>query len=92
MEIKYGNGQTKAGPGVSITLDGNDVAMAIDLWLQMNGVDAHGPRTIRINNTICRDVEAHVYVDASGYVIDMNEKRFNGSGIEEKPVVLKLVK
>jgi hypothetical protein len=100
MDITYGNFQgamaSDAGPGVSIHLDGNEVASAIYLWLQMQGIDVQGPRTVKINNIICREVGAHVFVDPSGYVVDENGKCFNGSGveknIEENKVTLKLVK
>lgn len=77
MEIKYGNGKTQEGPGVSIELTGNEIAIAIDAWLVAQGVTVRGPRTIRLNGTICRDVNAHVYVDPSGFVIADGEK-FDG--------------
>lgn len=77
MEIKYGEGKTQYGPGVSIELTGNEVATAIDAWLVAHGVHVSGPRTISLNDTICRDVNANIYVDPSGFVIADGEK-FDG--------------
>jgi len=42
MNIQYGKGTTKYGPGVSIELTGNEVANAIDAWLVAHGVDVWG--------------------------------------------------
>ncbi len=33
MEVKYGDGQTKLGPGVVIEMTGDEVATAIDAYL-----------------------------------------------------------
>lgn len=67
MNITYGNGVGKYGPGVSIRLDGDDVAAAIDAWLVAHCVHVSGPRTITVNGELCSN--GHVYVDPSGFVI-----------------------
>lgn len=77
MEIKYGEGQTKYGPGVSIELTGSEVATAIDAWLVAHGVHVSGPRTISVNGELCKT--GHVYVDPSGFVI-ADGKKFDGRG------------
>jgi hypothetical protein len=77
MEIKYGEGKTKYGPGVSIELTGNEVATAIDAWLVAHGVHVSGPRTITVNGELCQT--GHIYVDPSGFVIADGEK-FVGRG------------
>jgi hypothetical protein len=77
MEIKYGEGKTKYGPGVSIELTGNEVATAIDAWLVAHGVHVSGPRTITVNGELCQT--GHIYVDPSGFVIADGEK-FDGRG------------
>lgn len=77
MEIKYGDGKSEYGPGVSIELTGNEVATAIDAWLVAHGIRVNGPRTIWVNGDLCR--RGHVYVDPSGFVIAGGE-RFSGRG------------
>jgi hypothetical protein len=77
MEIKYGDGKTEYGPGVSIELTGNEVATAIDAWLVAHGVHVSGPRTITVNGELCQT--GHIYVDPSGFVIADGEK-FDGRG------------
>lgn len=80
MEIRYGDGTTKHGPGVSIELTGDEVATAIDAYLVAHGVYVSGPRTISVNGDLCDD--GQVYVDPSGFVI-ANGKRFSGRGQED---------
>jgi len=77
MNIKYGNGKTKYGPGVSIELSGDEVATAIDAWMVAHGVHVSGPRTITVNGDLCADGE--IYVDPSGFVISDGVK-FSGRG------------
>ena len=77
MDVKYGNGKTKYGPGVSITLTGDEVATAIDAYLVAHGIHVSGPRTIQVNGELCR--EGSVYVDPSGFVIADGEK-YSGRG------------
>lgn len=77
MEVKYGEGPTKYGPGVSIELTGNEVAVAIDAWLVAQGVRVSGPRTITVNGELCD--RGHVYVDPCGQVVAQGEK-FSGRG------------
>ena len=72
MEVKHGKGKTQYGPGVSIELTGDEVAVAIDAWLVAHGVHVSGPRTITVNGELCNDGE--VYVDPSGFVIAGGEK------------------
>jgi hypothetical protein len=77
MEIKYGPGTAKYGPGVSIELTGDEVATAIDAWLVAVGVCVRGARTIRVNGELCDD--GRVYVDPSGFVV-ANGERISGRG------------
>ena len=77
MKIASGKVETKYGPGVSIDLTGEDVAMAIHTWLVAHGVYIDGPMTIRVNGDLCR--EGHVYIDPSGSVVH-NGSRYCGGG------------
>jgi len=70
MKVKYGKGKTEFGPGVSIELSGEDVAVAIDAFLVANHVNVQGPRTITVNGELCKT--GHIYVDPSGWVEDKN--------------------
>ena len=67
MIVKYGQGRTEYGPGVSIELTGDEVATAIDAWLVAHYVHVSGARTIFVNGELCKS--GHVYVDPSGFVI-----------------------
>lgn len=78
MNIQYGNGSTKYGPGVSIELTGNEVATAIDAWLVAHGVHVSGARTITVNGELCGD--GQIYVDPSGFVITPEGNRLSGRG------------
>lgn len=77
MEVKYGEGQTKFGPGVSIELTGDEVAVAISAYLVAHDVHVSGPRTITVNGELCET--GRVYVDPSGAVIESGT-RFSGRG------------
>lgn len=77
MNIKYGNGTTKYGPGVSIDLDGCEVVIAISDYLVAHGVHVDGPRTITVNGELCKF--GKVYVDPSGFAI-RDGVRFSGRG------------
>lgn len=77
MDIKYGNGTTKYGPGISIDLTGDEVATAIDAWLVSHNVYINGPRTISVNGDLCEN--GNIYVDPSGFVI-ANGNKLLGSG------------
>ena len=77
MNIEYGKGRTEHGPGVSIHLTGDEVALAIDAWLVANRVRVFGPRTVTVNGELC-DM-GQMYVDPSGYVID-RKKKIEGRG------------
>jgi hypothetical protein len=72
MIVKYGNGSTEYGPGVSIELTGDEVATAIDAWLVAHDVHVSGPRTVTVNRDRC--AFGRVYVDPSGFVIADGEK------------------
>lgn len=80
MEIAYGNGQTKFGPGIGIQLTGDEVATAIDAWLVAHGLHVSGPRTVTVNGSLCKVGE--VFVDPSGKVHN-DEQSWNGFGPEE---------
>lgn len=81
MEVKYGEGQTLYGPGVSIELTGDEVARAIDTYLVAHGICARGPRTVTVNGSLCTAGRVYVYPD--GFVISGGE-RFSGNGPEDK--------
>lgn len=78
MKIQYGDGTTKYGPGVSIELSGDEVAIAIDAYLVAHNVNVQGPRTIRVNGELCK--EGEIYVDPSGFVVTPKGKTLKGSG------------
>ena len=82
MNIEYGSGKTEYGPGVSINLDGNEVAIAIDAWLVASGVNVQGPRTITVNGELCE--RGNIYVDPSGFVITPRGRKMSGRGANEK--------
>lgn len=77
MHVKHGEGRTEFGPGVSIELTGDEVAIAIDAYLVAHGVHVSGPRTITVNGKLCE--AGKVYVDPSGFVIHNGEK-ISGAG------------
>lgn len=72
MKVALGNGTTKYGPGVDISLTGDDVALAISAFLVAHDVHVNGPRTITVNGKLCTG--GNVYVDPSGFVISDGEK------------------
>lgn len=82
MEIDYGKGTTEYGTGVDIKLTGSEVAMAIETYLIAHNVRYTGPRTITVNDELCR--EANVYVDPSGSVI-ADGIRYSGRGPADMP-------
>lgn len=77
MEIYYGEGKTKYGPGVRIDLTGEEVALAIMAFLVAKDVHKFGPSTITVNDELIQ--EGSIYVDPSGKVI-VNGKEFSGRG------------
>ena len=78
MEIDYGNGKTEFGTGIEITLDGDEVALAIDAYLVSRGVCVRGPRTINVNGELIEG--GSIYIDPCGFVIDENGNRLEGRG------------
>jgi len=72
---QYGGGTSEYGPGVLITLNSNERALAVDLWLYSQGIIVQGPRTVRFYEDT-----ATVYVDPSGFVIEGGIK-IDGRGI-----------
>lgn len=80
MEVRYGDGETEFGPGVSIELTGDEVATAIDAYLVAHGVYVGGSRTVRVNGDLCK--AGRIYVDPSGYVVASGQ-RLSGRGPSE---------
>lgn len=64
------------GPGVDVTIDGDELALAIETWLMAHDVRVYGARTIIIDEDFNG---ARVYVDPSAYVIH-DGKRYSGRG------------
>lgn len=81
MDIRYGDGSTKYGPGVQIDLSGDEVATAIDAFLVAHRICVRGPRTISVNGDLCRVGE--IYVDPSGFVVDDDGKKWCGRGAQK---------
>lgn len=79
MKVEFGSGKTEYGPGVSIELDGDEIAEAIGLWLHAQRCHVVGPRTISIQGVLSRDARASVYVDPSGFVVH-KDVRWDGAG------------
>lgn len=77
MNVRFGRGQEKFGPGVEIELSGGEVATAIDAFLVAHGIHVSGPRTIQVNGELCDS--GSVYVDPSGFVI-ADGCRYSGRG------------
>lgn len=77
MDISFGEGTTKYGPGVDIDLTGDEVATAIIAWLVAHNVHINGARTVTVNGELCE--VGRVYVDPSGAVVT-DGKRFLGRG------------
>lgn len=81
MRVRYGEGKTEYGPGVIISLTGDEVAVAIDAYLVAHGVCVRGPRTVMVNGEMCDT--GHIYVDPSGFVI-FRGKKLSGCGPKEQ--------
>jgi len=78
MNISYGKGRTEYGPGVEISLTGEEVAIAIGAYLEAHQIYRQGPRTITVNGALCES--GSVYVDPSGFVIDPEGNKWSGRG------------
>lgn len=79
MKFSHGNGTTKYGPGVDITLTGDEVATAIMAWLVARRVYVNGARTITVNGELCE--AGRVYVDPEGYVLTPSGRKYSGRGV-----------
>ena len=77
MNVRFGDGRTEYGPGVSIELTGEEVARAIEAWLVGQNVHVRGARTITVNGDLCE--AGRVYVDPGAFVM-ADGKRWNGKG------------
>ena len=77
MKIKHGKGTTEYGPGVSVELSGDEIAIAIDSWLVAHKIHINGPRTITVNGELVGG--GQVYVDPTGFVI-VNGEKISGRG------------
>ncbi len=64
------------GRGVSIELNGDEVATAIDAYLKAHRVHVSGPRTVTVNGELCE--RGRVYVDPSGFVITPEGRKRGG--------------
>jgi hypothetical protein len=53
MKVKYGEGTTEYGPGVSIQMTGNEVATAILTYLVARDVNISGSPTVLVNGALC---------------------------------------
>ena len=72
MKIKQDKEPATFGPGVSIQLTGDEIALAIEAWLVAKGVRVRGSRTITVNGELCES--GLVYVDPSGFVMAKGER------------------
>ena len=77
MNIEYGKGKTRYGPGVNIYLTGEDVVGAILAFLVAHSININGPCTAVVNGELCES--GCIYVDPSGFVIDKG-KLISGRG------------
>lgn len=77
MDVRHGHGKTEYGPGVSIELSGDEVALAIEAWLVARDVHIRGARTITVNDELC--VAGRVYVDPGAFVM-ADGVRWSGRG------------
>ena len=83
MDIRYGNGKTKFGPGVSIDLTSDEAARAIFAWVVGQGIHIDGPRTLTVNGELVE--KAKIYVDPSGFVITADGNRMPGAPTNTGP-------
>lgn len=77
MDIVFGKGKTKFGPGVCVNLTGDEVATAIHAYLVAHQIYIHGPATVSVNGELCNN--GRIYVDPSGFVIADGQK-YSGRG------------
>lgn len=67
MEVRFGAGKTKHGPGVDIELSGAEVAAGTGAFLVAHGIHVSGPRTVTVSGEPCKI--GKVYVDPCGQAI-----------------------
>lgn len=67
MKVQFGKGKKEYGPGVEITLTGDEIATAIHAYLVAHSIYTQGPRTITVNGDLCKS--GSVYIDPLGVVI-----------------------
>ena len=77
MNIEYGNGKTEFGPGVEISLTGDEVVLAIRAFLVARNIFINGPSTTSVNGELIED--GSIYVDPSGKAI-VDGVEFSGRG------------
>lgn len=75
MRIETENATTEHGSGVSVHLDGKEVATAIDAWLTAHGIRINGPKTIMVNGQLCE--QGHVHADSPSY-LEVNGEKISG--------------
>jgi hypothetical protein len=79
MKIAFGEYDSQFGSGVSVTLNGNELATAVMNYLEAEcGLGLSGPRTVKVNGELC-DV-ARVFVDPLGSVTEASGKVWSGRG------------
>lgn len=81
MKVKFGKGKTEFGPGVQISLTGEEVALAICAYLTAHDIHGQGAMTITVNGELIK--KGRVYVDPSGFVI-ANKVKYSGRGTKEE--------
>lgn len=78
MNIEKGIGNSELGPGIAIQLTGDEVASAIESYLVAHNVYVNGPRTITVNNELCKF--GFIYVDPMGNVIHNGQRHSGRTG------------
>ena len=77
MEVEFGRGKSKNGPGIEIKLKSDEVINAINCYLTAHNTYVGGPRIITMNGGPIKKCSIHV--DTSGHVIS-DGKQFLGNG------------
>jgi len=79
MRIRFGEGKTQHGPGISIDLGGEEIVTAIFAYLVAHDIYIDGPRTVKINDELCK--YGHIYVDPAGFIVKNGEKISGRGGL-----------